>query len=67
MERDQGAWVVHRHVIDVRLGDAEAGSWERAYDLGRVDGALDAPPDPVPAMATPGTMPSPRGGPSPAL
>jgi hypothetical protein len=83
MEPDLPAWVVHRHVIDAQFDDGETWSSttsgspsvermadllperlpELLHDLGRHESSLDA----VPVLATPGALPGPGGGPSPAL
>jgi hypothetical protein len=82
MEPDPAAWVVHRHVIEAFFDDGETWSAravptplsdaqpdalprlpELVHDLGRHESPLDG----VPVLASPGALPSPGGGPSPAL
>jgi hypothetical protein len=83
MEPDLAAWVVHRHVIDAHFEDGETWSAggvrlplsalvpellpellpELVHDLGRHESSLEG----VPVLASPGALPSPGGGPSPAL
>jgi hypothetical protein len=71
MEPDLPAWVVHRHVIEAHFDEGETWSSttvspplpELVHDLMRRESPLDA----VPVLATPGALPSPGGGPSPAL